>query len=162
MPFCNKCGAEVQSGDAYCGACGAAQHVGAGAAKPHYTRPVPGNRSDFLGDLDENTAAVLCYIPFVGWLFSIIVLSSERFRRNNTVRFHAFQGLYMFVAWLIYDWVIAGLLYDIMPRAYLITRAVKLGLTAAWIFLIYKTSQRQVVRIPFIGELADKSVAEQR
>ncbi len=101
-------------------------------------------------------------MPFLGWIASIYILSVDRFRSNNTVRFHAFQGLYLFVGWLIYDWVIESILYDIVSRAWIITRAVKLGLTALWLFLLFKTSQRETIRIPFISELADKSVAEQR
>ena len=159
MPFCNKCGAEVQPGDSFCGRCGAQQSpLGTQASKPKQSS----KGTEFFSNIDAQTASVLCYIPFLGWIFSIFVLSAERFRQNNTVRFHAFQGLYLFVAWLVYDWVIEGILYEAIPRAYLITRAVKLALIAGWIFLLYKTSQRKVVRIPFIGELADKSVAEQR
>ena len=38
---------------------------------------------------------------------SIIVLAADKFRTNRAVRFHAFQGLYLFVAWLIVQQVIA-------------------------------------------------------
>lgn len=107
-------------------------------------------------------AATLCYIPFLGWIPAIIVLSAERFRRDQTVRFHAFQGLYLFVAWLVYDYVLEPFLYSVVGKAWVITRMIKLGLTAAWIFLLYQTSQKQIVRLPVIGDLAEKSVQEQR
>jgi uncharacterized membrane protein len=158
MPFCSNCGFEVQSGDLFCGRCGAPQ---SDAAVPPGKNQKSGASGPFSG-IDDNTAAVLCYVPFLGWIASIYILSVDRFRSNNTVRFHAFQGLYLFVGWLIYDWVIEGILYEIVTRAWIITRAVKLGLTAVWLFLLFKTSQREMIRIPFIGELADKSVAEQR
>ncbi|MCX6610660.1 MAG: zinc-ribbon domain-containing protein [Acidobacteria bacterium] len=158
MPFCSKCGFEVQSGDLFCGRCGAPQ---SDAVPP--PRPKTKNAAnDPFSSIDDNTAAVLCYIPFLGWIASIYILSVDRFRSNNTARFHAFQGLYLFVGWLIYDWVIEGILYEIITRAWIITRAVKLGLTAVWLFLLFKTSQREMIRIPFISDLADKSVAEQR
>ena len=92
----------------------------------------------------------------------MFMLASDRFQNDRQVRFHAFQGLYLFVAWLIYDWVIEGILEDIITRTWIITRAVRFGFTAAWIFLLFKTSQREVFRVPFISDLADKSVAEQR
>jgi len=112
--------------------------------------------------LDAHTASILCYIPFIGGIFSIFVLAAERFRKDNLVRFHAFQGLYLFVVWLIHSWVIEGILYETIAGADFITRAIKLLLTGTWIFMLYKTSQKEVVRIPVIAELADKSVAEQR
>lgn len=157
MPFCSKCGFEVQSGDQFCGRCGSPQAVG--AAPPGAKKS---NAGDPFASVNDSTSSVLCYIPFLGWIACIYVLSVDRFRRNNAVRFHAFQGLYLFVAWLIYDWVLEGLLYEFVGRAWVITRAVRLGLTATWIYLMYKTSQREVVRIPVIGDLADQSVAEQR
>jgi uncharacterized membrane protein len=154
MPFCSKCGFEVQTNDAFCGRCGSPQSVQSPKAQAKDTDPFQG--------IDNNTAAVLCYIPFLGWVASIYILTADRFRTDNTVRFHAFQGLYLFVAYLIYDWVIEGILWDVMNRAYLITNMVKLSLTVGWLFMLFKTSQRELVRIPFISELADKSVAEQR
>lgn len=154
MPFCSKCGFEVQSNDAFCGRCGSPQSGQSPKAKVKDNDPFQG--------IDNNTAAVLCYIPFLGWVASIYILTADRFRSDNTVRFHAFQGLYLFVAYLIYDWVIEGILWDVMNRAYLVTRMVKLSLTVGWLFMLFKTSQRELVRIPFISELADKSVAEQR
>lgn len=156
MPFCSKCGSEVQSGDQFCGRCGSPQAVDAPAAK---TKP---NGGDPFASVDEKTTSVLCYIPFLGWIVSIYVLSVDRFRRNSIVRFHAFQGLYLFVAWLIYDWVIESILYGLVPRAWVISRMVRLVLTGAWIYLMVKTSQRETVRIPVIGDLAEQSVAEQR
>jgi uncharacterized membrane protein len=32
----------------------------------------------------------------------------------------------------------------------------------AWIFMIVKTSQDEVYKLPILGELAEKSVSEQR
>ena len=56
--------------------------------------------------MTPRTAAILCYIPVVGWIAAVVVLATDQFRRNRTLRFHAFQGLYLFVAWLIVSEVI--------------------------------------------------------
>jgi len=169
MPFCSKCGFEVQSGDQFCGRCGEPQPdaKSAGPIFPDGTQPQPQTNpkpknTDPFSTVNDTTVSVLCYIPFLGWIASIYVLSVDRFRGKNIVRFHAFQGLYLFVAWLIYDWVVEGILFDVMNRAWVITRVVRLGLTATWIYLMFKTSQREVVRLPVIADLADKSIAEQR
>lgn len=159
MPFCNRCGNSVQPTDTFCGSCGAKQTPG---AAPPGGATTAGPASDPFSTLDPNTAATLCYIPFLGWIPSIFVLSAERFRTNRNVRFHAFQGLYLFVAWLIYQWVAEPILQEFISRSWIVTRAIKLGLTVAWIFLLYQTSQGQTIRLPVIGELAEKSVREQR
>ena len=151
MAFCNKCGNQVKPGDQFCGQCGASQPGQAARSLP-----------DYFSTLDPHTATTLCYIPFLGGILSIFVLAAKRFRQDNLVRFLAFQGLYLFVVWLINDWVIEEILFSAIPSAYLITRTIRLSLTAAWIYMLYKTNQREMVRIPFLAELADKSVAEQR
>ena len=96
MPFCTQCGAQVQPADVFCSKCGMRQ------AAPG---PVP--RPDPLAGITPRTASMLCYIPIVGWIASIVVLASPKFRNERDVRFHAFQGLYLFVVWLLVDWVVA-------------------------------------------------------
>lgn len=110
------------------------------------------------------TASMLCYIPYVGWIGAILVLSTAKFRFDRTVRFHAFQGLYLFVVWLI--------LYLVVQPALAFSPAGRAGadlaslaqfvVLVAWIWMIIKTAQEQLFRLPFLGELADRSVAEQR
>src|ERR1041385_7864427 len=101
MPFCSQCGNQVGPADSYCGRCGARQPTA--AAGPH-----PGARS--LDSLNPKTASILCYVPWIGWIAAIVVLASDRFRHDRAVRFHAFQGLYLFVAWLIADQVVRPVL----------------------------------------------------
>jgi uncharacterized membrane protein len=38
----------------------------------------------------------------------------------------------------------------------------KLAIIAIWIFMIVRISQGQTYRLPILGELADRSVSEQR
>ena len=86
------------------------------------------------------------------------MLASERFRNNRVVRFHAFQGLYLFVAWLIEDWVLKPIFSDI-PHVHIngIIEAILLGMS---IFMIIKASHEEAFPLPIIGELAQKSVSE--
>ena len=87
-----------------------------------------------------------------------MVLASERFRNNRIVRFHAFQGLYLFVAYLIEDWVLKPM-FMVVPHMHVngIIEAVLLGLS---IFMIVKASRDEAYSLPIIGELAEKSVSE--
>ena len=104
---------------------------------------------------------MLCYIPGIGWIASIIVLASDRFRNNRTVRFHAFQGLYLFVAWLMNAWVLRPvselMTYSLHFGLYRLVDLVLLGMS---IFMMIKASHDQPYALPFFGELAERSVAE--
>jgi uncharacterized membrane protein len=150
MPFCTQCGGTVQTSDVFCAGCGAKQD---GAS--------PQKRSDFLATLDEKTASVLCYIPMIGWIASIVVLASERFRASRNVRFHAFQGLYIFVLWLFVDWVFDPMM-RFSPALRWVGGLLKAAVVCGWVFMIVKTSQNEVIRLPILGELAERSVTEQR
>ena len=146
MPFCSQCGSQVDAADVFCAKCGARQP----SAPP---RP-----SDPFASITPRTAAILCYIPGIGWIGSIIVLASERFRGNRVVRFHAFQGLYLFVAYLIDDWVLKPM-FSAIPHMHL-NGLIDLVLLGMSIFMIVKASKDEAFSLPIIGELAEKSVSE--
>lgn len=162
MPFCCSCGKAAGDADKFCAICGAPQPVTGGAGQA----PAAG----FLGEVSGKNAALLCYIPWLGWIAAIIVLASRRYRRDTAdareVRFHAFQGLYLFVAWLIVDWVVSpvlrlsmlGMGHAFGPLGGLL----HLLVLAAWIVMIVKVSHAEHYRLPIIGEMAERSVEEQR
>ena len=104
MPFCCQCGQSVGARDVYCAACGTRQ--------PSSVPPAV----EYMQGISPRTASLLCYIPILGWIVAIVVLASARFRDHARVRFHAFQGLYLFVAWLIVDWVL-GPMFSFAKRA---------------------------------------------
>ena len=149
MPFCSQCGNQVGATEAYCRRCGAGQPVGP-ATSPSGADPLAG--------MPPRTASILCYIPGVGWIASIIVLASDKFRRDRTVRFHAFQGLYLFVAWLMEDWVLRPM-FLMAPDFHIhgIIEALLLGMS---IFMMVKAAHEEAYPLPLFGELAQRSVAE--
>ena len=148
MAFCSDCGKPVTPTDVFCGSCGARQPVRETAK----TKPITSTISD-------QTASLLCYIPFAGWIASIVVLASDRFRRSFRVRFHAFQGLYLFVAWLIANEVV-GPIFRTMLRGFRFDKVLEFGIFVVWIFMLIKVSQRQDYSLPILGELAEKSATD--
>lgn len=148
MPYCSQCGNEVGPSDLFCGRCGSRQPVGAG--------PTPSNTA-FAG-VTPRTASICCYIPGVGWIASILILASQVYRHDRTVRFHAFQGLYLFVAWLLDGWVLRPV--SEMAPHFPLHQLVELALLGMSIFMIVKTSRNEMYSLPIFGELAQKSVAE--
>ena len=120
-----------------------------------------------MAGISNRNASLLCYIPMVGWIAAIVVLASERFRRDPDTRFHAFQGLYLFVAWLMVEWVVSPALYFSdwhggFPMHGFFTHFLQLLVFGAWIFMIVKVSHGEKYKLPIVGELAERSVSEQR
>ena len=153
MPYCCQCGQTVGERDVYCAKCGARQ--------PAHEAP-----KDYLYGVSPRTASLLCYIPVVGWVVAIVVLASARFRDDTKVRFNAFQGLYLFVAWLIVDWVLSPLFHFTYwggpPFHRIFPGIMQVIILCAWVFMIIKTAHDEVYKLPILGELAEKSVSEQR
>ncbi|MBI4891159.1 MAG: hypothetical protein HY821_11085 [Acidobacteria bacterium] len=168
MPFCTQCGGQVGDHDLFCQACGSRQGTASGAGappsggfRPHPASGATHGKGDFLSTMAPRQAAFFCYIPVVGWIMSIIALASERFREDKMVRFHAFQGLYLFVLWLFVDWVFGPITaYAEATRA--VGKLLKLAVMGAWVFMLVKTKQGEDFHLPILGELADRSVSEQR
>jgi uncharacterized membrane protein len=147
MPFCSSCGNPANPTDQYCAKCGARQPG------------TPAQPVDPLSGITPRTASILCYIPGIGWIASVIVLASHKFRNNRSVRFHAFQGLYLFVAWLIVEWVLTPIFREI-PHMFRIDKMLQALILFVWIFMIVKTSHEETYSLPIIGELAERSAAE--
>ncbi len=157
MPYCCRCGKETRDTDTFCGVCGAAQ--------PNVKAP-PGD------SFNPRTASILCYIPVLGWIPAVIALASQRFRNDKVVRFHAFQGIYLFVIYLIVDWFLGPMLsFSHWPRggdwhvsfpAMSVAGILKICVWVAWVIMLIKTSKGEQYRLPVLGELADRSVAEQK
>ena len=143
MPFCTQCGTRVEPTASYCAQCGKAQ--------PRATwQPPP---QDVLNGVSEHTASILCYLPVVGVIPSIIFLASQKFRHNQRVRFDGFQSVYLFVAWLIFSSALA------FPHG--LSHLVEFLCFICWIFLLVKAAQSEQVHLPILGDLAARSASEQ-
>ena len=146
MPFCTSCGNTVQPADVYCAKCGGRQ-----------PRTPP---SDPLSGISPRTASLLCYIPVLGWIAAIVVLASSRFRRDATVRFNAFQGLYLFAAWLFVQWALKPMFNEFSDSLVRIDKILEGVILGLWIFMMIKAAHEEAYSLPVIGELAQKSAAE--
>ena len=168
MPFCTQCGQQVASADAFCANCGRPQaeperpfrSSGVPPRMPRSGDPQPG--ADPLDALSPRTAALLCYIPTVGWIAAIVVLAARKFRGDKIARFHAFQGLYLFAAWLVVQWVVHPVFMTMPQRFIRVDHILEGVILAVSIFMMVKTSQGgDPYVLPIIGELAQRSATEQ-
>lgn len=136
MPFCANCGSEVVAGE-NCPKCNAAA-APAGAG------------------LSDNVASALCYLlPIV---VSVLFLLLAPYNRNKHIRFHAFQSLFLGVAWMAIWFIfsIVSLALHFMGVFFLLALSELIGLAflVLWIYMIVTAFQGKEVVLPVIGPLA--------
>ena len=167
MPFCASCGSSVEG--KFCPKCGAA--MGA-AAQPAAGAPPPGAQPAVSAPMADNVASALCYV--LGLITGIVFLVMEPYSKNRVVRFHAFQSIFMNVAVIAVDIVLA-IIFNIVMRIFwsvgpgglggfgvfatlmsLVWLVFWLGCLGLWLYLIISAHQGKTVVLPFIGPLAQK------
>jgi uncharacterized membrane protein len=128
----------------------------AGAAPPR-----PAASVAQAAGLEENVVAALCYLGFV--LTGILFLVIEPYNHNLTVRFHAFQSIFFWLAVIIGGMVLSAISFVILAVpfvgwiiSFLLSLAYWLGAVVLWLYLMYKAYNRERVVLPVIGPLAEK------
>jgi len=104
----------------------------------------------------------LCYL--FGLISGILFLVLEPYNKNRTVRFHAFQSIFLSVVLIAVEIVLAILfrvMLQVLPYSLwflisLISLVVWLAFLVLWILLMVKAYQNQKLVIPVIGPLAEK------
>ena len=116
--------------------------------------------------LDNNIGALVCYLniclPF-GLVYSIIVLVTDK--QNKLPRFHALNSILLGIAALIIilplefiSFIIGLALNSLVVSGLLgfLIMAVAIAVLTAFIYSAVKAYQGQIVKLPMIGDLADK------
>ena len=89
------------------------------------------------------------------------MLATQRFRSDRTVRFHAFQSLYLFAAWLFVQWALKPMFSDVSEFTHIgIVKLLEGVIIGLWVFMMIKAAHEEAYALPVIGELAQKSAAE--
>lgn len=149
MAFCPNCGAQAVG--AFCPNCGSAISAGpAAAAGASYARPVAAARSG----ISENVASALCYL--FGFITGIIFLVLAPYNQNKTVRFHAFQSIFLSVAVIVID--VAWSLVSVVTHGigFLLYPLLMLCFFILWLYMMYTAYTNKKVKLPVIGDLAEK------
>jgi uncharacterized membrane protein len=162
MVFCPNCGAAVEG--RFCGKCGTA--VTPAAATGGTTEPTQPPQAAYAAPaaagLTENAASALCYLA--GLVTGVLFLVLEPYNRNKNIRFHAFQSIFLNVAWIVVWIVVAviqSILFSIFPWSLyrvisLISMLVFLAFFALWLYMLISTYQGKRVKLPVIGDLAQQ------
>lgn len=156
MAFCATCGAQVEG--RFCAKCGTP--IGAAPAPPVQA----GNSAPVApaaGGLSANAASALAYV--LGLITGVLFLVLAPYNQMKDVRFHAFQSIFLSVAWVavwiavsIVGSVLMAISFALSALVGLLSMLVGLGFLVLWIYLIIKAYQGQKVVLPVIGPLAEK------
>ena len=186
--YCTQCGSEVTDSQKFCNKCGLRltptqpteqaqaaqtypyQGAGTGAApyqQPSYQPPPPaqvpyqGGYSPHAptqtqaGGLAPNIVGALCYL----FILAIIFLVIDPYNKDRFVRFHAWQSIFFFIAWVAMR-IILGIMFIVLPDFLVgsIGLLLNLGFFIGWIWLIYQAYQFKTEKLPVIGDLAAQQV----
>lgn len=155
MPFCSNCGSAVEG--RFCAKCGtpvgaAAPSPGAGPAGSAALPPVQ------AAGLTDNLAGALCYLGLL--ITGILFLVLAPYNQNRTIRFHAFQAIFLNIAWILV-WFVVNILFSVVHIAGLflglfLSPVLWLAFIALWVYMMVTTYQGKTVVLPVIGPLAQQ------
>jgi uncharacterized membrane protein len=156
MAFCPNCGAE--SHGKYCAKCGAPLPGDVGQTT--IPNPPPPGPAQAAG-LTDNMAAALCYL--LGVLTGVLFLVLEPYNRNRTIRFHAFQSIFVWIAAVVCYIGAAIISMILLPIPFagailsvLLHAVIGLGFFILWLLLMYKAYNNERWVLPIVGPLAEK------
>lgn len=162
MAACSKCGSAVADGASFCSICGSPVSVlGSPVAPPPPPPPAPQYQtSASAAGMSSNVAGALAYL--LGLITGIIFLVMDPYKNDRFVRFHAFQSIFCSVFMIIFSivWgIIAGMMIfsiGLFGIFSLISTLIHLAFFVLWLFLMFKAYNKEMFKIPVIGDLAEK------
>jgi uncharacterized membrane protein len=109
----------------------------------------------------DNLTAALAYITFIPAIVFVLI---EPYKRNRFVRFHSFQSIFLAAATIVAA-IAMRILYSLLALipvlgyllAWLVTGVALLGWVILWLVLLVKALQGETLRLPLIGNLAEKA-----
>jgi uncharacterized membrane protein len=160
MASCSKCGSALAAGASFCSVCGSPVST----SKVPEVPPAPPTNAAGSG-MSSNVAGALAYL--VGLITGIVFLISEPYKRDKFVRFHAFQSIFLnavvIVFGIVWSNIIAALVFSIgffWGLFGLIGTLVYFAFFILWLFSMYKAYNKEMYKLPIIGEIAEKQAAK--
>ena len=145
MPFCATCGAAVEG--QFCAKCGSRVGAAPSAAS--------GPAMQASSTLADNVASALCYLA--GLVTGIIFLVLPPYNRNRLIRFHAFQSIFLNVAWIVVAVglnIVLGILH--LWGMSFVSGIAGLAFFLLWLYMMLQTFQGKTIVLPVIGPIAQQ------
>ncbi len=160
---CTRCGTQLTDDSGFCQNCGQAASAGiVGHPTAPGTAVVTNGQTSATSALQPNIAGLLSYI--LGFLSGIFFLVAEPYKRDQFVRFHAFQSIFLSVAAIVVR-LGCGVLLSIMPWSLwslisMISALVSLAFFLLFLLLMFKAYSHERFKLPLIGDLAERQAQE--
>jgi uncharacterized membrane protein len=105
--------------------------------------------------MTDNAASALCYV--LGLVTGILFLVLAPYNQNKTIRFHAFQSIFLNVGWILF-WMVFNIIFAALHMFSLLFLSPLIGLVffVLWIYMIISAYQGKTVVLPVIGPIAQK------
>ena len=108
--------------------------------------------------LSEAAASGLAYLTFIP---AIVVLVVAPYNQNSTVRFHAWQSIFLSIAWAIV-WIALMVIGVIPILTYyfgVITSIAAIGFFTLWVIVLVQAFLGKRLKIPVLGNFALKQAS---
>jgi uncharacterized membrane protein len=105
--------------------------------------------------LSDNAASGLAYITFIP---AIVFLVAAPYNQSPTIRFHAWQSIFLNVAWFVV-WmalVVVGMIPVVNLIDVILMPLVMIGFIILWIVLLINAFNGKRFKLPLLGDLAQK------
>jgi uncharacterized membrane protein len=111
--------------------------------------------------MSENLAGALCYV--FGFITGILFLVLAPYNQDRNIRFHAFQSIFLNIAWIVL-WILIVMLtlvFSVIPFlgtfvGWVLRLVIGLGGFIMWLYMMFKTYNGEKIVLPVIGPMADK------
>ena len=167
MAFCANCGAQVEG--RFCAKCGAPVAGGApvggsapmGAGGPSDVGATPMVSPTVSAGMSDNAAGAICYL--FGFITGILFLVLAPYNQVRSVRFHAFQSIFLNIAWFVL-WICVAVVSAVLIHipiigavfSFLFWTCLSLGALVLWLYMMFKTYNGEKIVLPVVGPLAEK------
>jgi uncharacterized membrane protein len=111
--------------------------------------------------MTDNMAGALCYL--FGFITGILFLVLAPYNQDRNIRFHAFQSIFLNIAWVAL-WIVITII--LIPFRYIpflglfislvLQSVIGLGGFIAWLYMMFKTYNGEKIVLPVIGPMAEK------
>lgn len=151
MAFCSKCGATIDDNATVCPSCGAPQQA---SANNTYVNPAPVSMDggDYTASMDSNDIASnkgMAVLAYFGLLFLVPMLAAPN---SQYARFHANQGIILFIADIIIG-VVGGILNLIPVVGGILYGVLGLLIVVLVIMGIVNAASGKAKELPIIGKI---------